>query len=294
MTSCPLCTGRAKLFKLIEGVEYFDCQGCDFIFAHPDFLAQNDRGGASREYAGDYWRQELKAARDRSWGGSLERFAEAALYCRIPIKRTIDIGTGPGYLLEALQHYLPSSANKFFGVEAFPPADNARRKLRNPSNYVHGFAGDLPGKFEMGTCIEVLEHLTPTMARSMAAQLREISVPGSLFIFNTSLAGNVRNGGADYLDPFRRGHIAAWSITSAEKVFGPHGFMVHELEGRDWAFVLEYDGIRGAVVDRIWTSPNKGMLEDPEVGSVMYLLGIEAARAYMFESRYNELRAGRK
>src|SRR5262245_21580228 len=107
--NCPMCRSKSARFCIRDGVDYFDCTACDFIFAHPDFLALTDRGTAPRAYSDDYWQMETSAARERSFGASLARFAEAALYCTIPVKRFLDIGTGPGFLLEALQYYLPSS-----------------------------------------------------------------------------------------------------------------------------------------------------------------------------------------
>jgi hypothetical protein len=282
--ACPLCKAPATLFCSLDDVPYFDCRECDFIFAHPAFLRQTDQGDGPREYDPPYWEMETQAARERSFGPSLARFAEAALYCRIPIKRCIDIGTGPGFLLEALQHQLPSACHRFFGVEKFPPA--ARPKLRHPKNYVVGSVGKMPGKFEMGTCIEVLEHLTPAMARDLARQLRKVSVPGSLFFFNTGLAHWVRSGEVDYLDPIRRGHITSWSVKAARSVFGPEGFTVQPIEGKDWAFVVEFGEAPDGVVERIWNSPNAGLLKDEVTGSTMHLLGIESARSYAAEARW--------
>lgn len=288
MSCCPFCSKTPAFFRKVDGVDYFDCAECDFIFADPEFLARTDQGGASREYKDDYWKAEIASARSRSFGPSLARFAEAILYCRIPIKRTIDIGTGPGLLLSALQYHLPASAHKFFGVEAFPPPADVRPKLAHQQNYVIGFAGDLEGKFELGTCIEVLEHLTPNMARELARQMRKISIPGSLFIFNTGLTEYVRNGDdVNYLDPLRRGHITSWSVRSVAKVFGPEGFRVHPLEGKRWAFVVEYEGDPSRLLERIWTCHpiNKAILEDPITGSLLYMVGLDAARASAFEHR---------
>lgn len=291
---CPLCSSAAQLFRTIDGIGYFDCQPCDFIFADPGFLELNDAGGASREYTEEYWRTELSAAKERSYGPGPVRFAEAALYCRVPIRRTIDIGTGPGYLLASLSYQLPSSAHKFFGVEAFPPPESERAKLKHPENYVIGFAGDLQGKFELGTCIEVIEHLTPKMANDLAQQMSSISAPGSLFIFNTGLTDFVRKIDPHYLDPLRRGHITSWSIRSIEKIFAPAGFKVHEIEGKSYAFALEFMGSSQPLAERIWTPvpENKAMLEsDPETGGLLYCAGLDAARASVSEKRLHQLQA---
>lgn len=286
--NCPLCEQSAKPFHRVDGVDYFDCPVCDFIFADRSFLDESDSGGASRVYKEEYWRMELEAARLRSVGPSLTLFAEAVLYCRLPIKRVIDIGTGPGFLPATLQRQLPSSAHKFYGVEMFPPPLAERAKLTVPQNYVHGSAGDLTGSFEFGTCIEVMEHLTPSMIRRLADQMASISVPGSLFAINTGLTDYVRlEGHLDYLDPLIRGHITSWSIRSIDQIFGLRGFRVHPLHGRTWAFLLEYEGDSQRPWDRLWSClpENKELLEDRQTNSLMYVSAINSSMAHAYEAK---------
>lgn len=280
--TCPLCTAVAERFRLIDGVTYFECKQCDFIFADRVLLARVDAGESLRRYDDSYWQDELSAARDRSYGSSLARAAEALLYCSIPVKRFVDIGTGPGYLLDALASFLPSSSDKFYGVEKYPPKEEERS---SHPNYLCADLRDVGVKFECGVCIEVLEHLTPKMAENLAKAIAEVSLPGSLFLFNTGLTDYVRNEDSQYLDPYRRGHITCWSVTSAKMVFEKEGFAVHALPGKTWAFVVEWSPPPGAgncIRDRIWTAleENKAILSDPKTGKVMYLLGLESARAY--------------
>lgn len=278
---CPFCRNPCALHATLDGVAYFDCSDCDFIFADPTLLARIDAGEPVREYDDAYWQMELAAARDRSWGPSLARTAEALLYCTIPVRRFVDVGAGPGFLLDALATYLPSHVDTFHGIEKFPPPQHLRTQR---PNYIHADIADVDGTFECGTCIEVLEHLTPTMARTLARALRARSVPGSLFLFNTGLTAYVRGEDPGYLDPFGRGHITCWSVSSARRVFGPEGFLVHALPGKTWAFVIEMGPVadKNAMVDRIWHGPaaNRNLLSDPVMGNVMYLLGVESARAY--------------
>jgi len=280
-SDCPLCTGKSRPFMSIDGVEYFECGRCDFIYADPALLASVDRGEPLRKYDENYWQAELDAAKDRSYGSSLARFAEVVLYSRIPIRRFIDIGTGPGFLLDALSAYLPSHQGKFYGVEKFPPHEEYRS---SHANYRECDLGALEEKFDCGLCIEVLEHLTPAMAHSLAAAMVNVSVDGSIFLFNTGLTEYVKNEDPQYLDPFGRGHITCWSVKAAEVLFGPYGYQVYALRGKSWAFILEYSRERSRVPmeDRIWTAPehNKQLLRDPRMGSAMYILGLESARAY--------------
>jgi hypothetical protein len=280
---CPLCEARAESHAEVERVAYFACRQCDFIFADPAMLERVDAGEPLREYDAAYWESELASARQRAWGSSLARAAEALLYCSIPVRNFLDIGTGPGYLLDALTTYLPSHRDRFHGVEKFPPPPTDRS---THPNYIVSDLRDVDATFECGTCIEVLEHLTPAMARALAQAMAKVSADGALFVVNTGLTEYVRKEDPGYLDPWRRGHITCWSVAAAAKVFAPAGFAVHPLGGKTWAFAVEKlparDARPGPLRDRIWHAPedNRRLLADPRMGEVMYLLGIESARAY--------------
>lgn len=282
--TCPLCKEQCNRYTVVSEVDYFECTSCDFIFADPVLLDRVDAGEPLRQYDADYWDQELSAARQRSFGSSLARVSEALLYCRVPVNRFVDIGSGPGFLLDALSIYLPSRRSRFYGVEKFPPVEAERT---THENYICADLRNVGMQFECGVCIEVMEHLTPAMADDLASALASVSVPGSLFLFNTGLTEYVRHEDPAYLDPYRRGHITCWSVTSARKVFERHGLVVHPLAGKTWAFLverscLEDDRGGGDVRDRIWSvvEQNRELLSDPAMGDVMYLLGLESARAY--------------
>ncbi len=197
-------------------------------------------------------------------------------------ERVLDIGSGPGFLLDALSTYLPSHRDRFYGVEKFPPVQAERT---THENYICADLRDVRMQFECGVCIEVMEHLTPAMAGNLASALATVSVPRSLFLFNTGLTAYVRDEDPGYLDPYGRGHITCWSVTSARKIFEKEGFIVHALPGKTWAFLVEKvaasdDG--QAVRDRIWSvvEQNRELLSDASMGNVMYILGLESARAY--------------
>ncbi|MEN5374768.1 methyltransferase domain-containing protein [Stenotrophomonas hibiscicola] len=280
---CPLCQEAAPLYTTIDAVAYHACATCDFIFADPVLLDRIDQGLAAREYDAQYWAAELASARQRSYGSSLARLAEALLYCTVPVERFIDIGTGPGYLLDAVSHYLPHSAQRFYGVEKYPPAQQYRT---GNANYLCADLADVQMTFQCGICVEVLEHLTPAMAKGVAAAMANVSGPGSLFLFNTGLTDYVRNEDPGYLDPYFRGHVTCWSVTAARRIFGPVGFQVHPLPGKSWAFIVEMPGPSARTAlpmgDRIWTPEPQNMeiLVSPETGELMHILGRESARAY--------------
>jgi hypothetical protein len=282
---CPICTSaKARPFRRIEGYDYFECKSCLSLFLDPDVLSRLDEGQTLVTYDESYWRMELAAAQERSFGSSLARVAEAFLYCRRPIKRFIDIGTGPGYLLDALAIHLPHAADTFYGVEAFPPKEHSAHK-----NYLKGALGDLPLKFDGGSCIEVIEHLTPRMAARLIAELARVSEPNAFYLFNSGLPAYVKSENPDYLDPLVRGHVASYSLDAVQAMARPCGFVVHAIQGKGWAYGLEYLGsdAKAATPDRdvthrIWSPcpENVSTLKDPATGSLMYILGIETARAY--------------
>jgi hypothetical protein len=279
---CPLCGAGAAQFHEVTGVHYFECAPCDFIFADRELLDRIDAGEPMRAYDEAYWRMELPAARERSFGAALVRVAETLLYARGDVIRFLDIGTGPGYLLDAVATYLPQRAMMFYGIEAFPPPEQFRS--RHP-HYIAGELASLYGRvFQAGTCIEVIEHMTPAMVSTLGRDLARISDEDSIYLFNTGLTDFVRREEIGYLDPFRRGHICAWSVTAAAKVLGPHGFAVQAIPGKPWAFVAEYkpSSPNGDIRDRIWTPQiyNKEILHDPVMGSVLYIAALDAARAY--------------
>src|SRR6185295_16021695 len=137
--NCPVCYSTdIKLLKEITKISYYNCRSCDVIFIAPEFLAGIDAGKGLVNYTESYWQEELSAARERSWGSALARVAEVFLYARVPIKRFIDIGSGPGYLLDAIQYHLPSSTDIFYANEIFPPPE---AYCTSSKNY---FKGNLP------------------------------------------------------------------------------------------------------------------------------------------------------
>lgn len=278
---CPVCRGaEADVYTLIDRVPYFSCHSCGSLFADPAILRKMDRGVFIRKYDARYWAKEDAAARERSFGAALARVAELFLYARRPIRRFIDIGSGPGYLLDALARYLPASDGLFWGVELFPPEARTRHR-----NYVVGGLADMEGPFDAGLCMEVVEHLTPTMVRGLAKDLAAKSAPNSLFLINTGMAKFVRDGNTSYLDPYIRGHVVSYSLEGLREIFGPEGFDVLPLPGKDWACLLEYrpePREEKPVDERIWSpvEDNRRALHDPEMGNLMYIVGMDAARAY--------------
>jgi len=261
----------------------FQCGNCKSITVSPDCIREIDTGLNSVKYTESYWTRELQDAKDRSYGIALARMAEALYYARIPVCKFLDIGTGPGYFLSAVEKYLPSRKSVFYGIEKFPPPEQYRVKSEN---YIIGNIASLPGKFDCGMCIEVLEHLTPNMVKTLFADLARISTPGALYIFNTGMPEYVLKENPAYLDPFNRGHIASYSVEAIKILAEKTGFTIFPIRGKTWAFVAEYmskSNAREDITDRIWkpVESNLRILSDAEMGSVLKILGLETARAYL-------------
>ncbi|WP_343655883.1 class I SAM-dependent methyltransferase [Paraburkholderia caribensis] len=287
MTQCAVCSfPDSQPYRVIDQVQFHECRSCGSLFADPAFLADVESGKVSN-YQHAYWASEMKAARERSYGASLQRIAETFLYCRIPVKRFVDIGSGPGYLLDAISDALPQAADTFYGVEMFPPEQELRS--RHP-NYKVCSIGDLSEKFDAGVCIEVIEHLTPAMLSGLAAQLAKASTPGALYLINSGQPEYVKTEDPDYLDPHSRGHVVSYSVAGAAAIFKPHGFSVVPLPGRHWAFLIEYSSTAAkyespieAIEKRLWAplAENAETLRNGRLGSLLHDAGRDAARAYL-------------
>jgi hypothetical protein len=278
---CPVCGSEAtRPWERVSGYAYGECASCDSIFIDPGVLREIDGGFGIIEYSESYWQNELRSAWERSYGASLARVAETILYARRPIRRFVDIGSGPGFLLDALSTYLPDSAERFFGVELFPPLAHTAH-----TNYLVGDVASLTGTFDGGCCIEVFEHLTPRMVSALLGQLAEKSEPDALYVINTGLPAFVNLEDRGYIDHTGRGHIVSYGLRGVALLASRFGFRVHPLPGKTWAFCLEFrptSPVGELIQDRIWTPvpENKALLHDSRMGNLLYILAIDTARAY--------------
>ena len=280
---CPICRSEASRLRDVDAVAYFRCLNCESVFAHPDFLAAVD-AGAVGNYRVSYWEEELPAARERSFGPGVVRMAETLRMARLPVRRALDIGSGPGFLLDALAELVPSLAKRVHGVEPFPPPPHQR--TLSP-NYHVGSIGDLVGPFDAGVCIEVIEHLTPMMLADLLRQLAAKSSPGALYFFNSAQPSFVEAVDPGYLDPYGRGHVVAWSVAGARAIFEPAGFNVIASPGRDWAFLAEFGPPRAVdadmLMDWLWrpVRENLALICNDRFGPLFEAIGLECARCYL-------------
>ena len=281
---CAVCGAALPApFRLIDGIGYHKCPGCDCLLAEPEFLARVDAGLVGN-YHDDYWAFEMAAAQERCYGSTLVRVAEVFYYARRPIGKFIDIGTGSGLLLDAVSTLLPGLRDRFHGIELFPPP--AAHRSRHP-NYHIGTLGDMDETFDAGVCIEVIEHLTPATLRTLGSQLASRSAPGALYYFNSGQPAFVEQENPGYLDPMKTGHIASYSIAGLTHIFAPLGFNVIALPGRTWAFLLEYGPPAAVGCDelfhRLWNPVPENMqaLSGDPFGNMFRAMGQEGARCYL-------------
>ena len=281
---CPLCDNGTLLpLRDVSGVAYLRCTSCGSILAEAAFLDRT-MAGEGRAYDESYWETEISAARQRGSGNSLVRLAEVFFYARRPVRRFLDVSCGAGTLLDAAAELLPEIAEMFWGIEPFPPPHQFRS--RHP-NYRVGYLSDLAGRFDGGTCIEVIEHLPPTVLRRMLAQLAAVSELGALWYFNSAQPSFVLERDPGYLDPHHRGHIASYSVEGLQRPFAEAGFTLHPLPGRDWAVIAEYGyhpaQDANALLTRLWTvlPENRALLESARFGNLLLTAGLEGARCYL-------------
>ncbi len=281
-SACHLCGGRLAHDRDVDGVAFGRCEGCGSIAAEDDFLARIEDGTA-RPYDDSYWEFEMEAAQKRCYGSNPLRVAEVFIQARRPIERFVDISAGSGLLLDALSELMPEARDMFWGVEPFPPPE--RFRTHHP-NFRVGFLGEMEGHFDAGVCIEVIEHIPPRHIRSLMTDLAKVSRPGSTFYFNSSRPGSQAVETGDYLDPLRRGHIAAHSLAGLEALMGPLGFTIQPLPGRDWAFLAIFQGGKAldteGFLDRSWRPlpENLATLARTRFGEMMITAGTECGLAY--------------
>jgi hypothetical protein len=288
-TTCIVCErAPASPYREVDGIGYFRCTSCGSLFADPAFIARIEAGEVVN-YQSAYWDSEIRAAQERSYGAGLMRSAETIRLCRIPIRRFIDIGSGTGSLLDAVSALLPEIADRFYGIEVFPPEPALRS---THPNYRIGTLQTMSEIFDAGVCIEVIEHLSPAMLRGLAAQLAERASQGALFLFNSGQPGFVQSHDPGYLDPLGRGHIVSYSIAGIKTIFEPAGFRIIPLPGRDWAFLAEFGEVPGqasgdigldALFTRLWTPhpDNMAMLAAARFGPLMIGMSLDSSRVYL-------------
>lgn len=275
---CAVCLMPASLWAVVDGHEFSHCSSCGSVALNIERMHAVDRGESTTVYNAEYWISETHAARERSWGGSLARAAEAIYVCQRPVKRFLDIGAGDGSLLDALAYHLPSFSDRLLAVELFPPEGHTQHP-----GYRRGSVNDLDTKVDCGVCIEVIEHLTPMMLRGLLSGLADKAEVNSCFLFNTGMGEYVLSEDPSYIDPNNRGHIVSYGFPALQSIFAEFGFRVSQLGSRSWAFLAEYMPTEEFELRlRTWhpLAENSAVLTDHRSGSLMAIVARESLRAY--------------
>ncbi len=283
---CPICGHSASEHHAdIDGHAYYRCRhGCGSLFIEPEALRRIDVGDSVRQYDSAYWQDELVSARDRAKFEGPVRVGEAILYARRPVRRFLDVGSGPGFLLDQLTALFPQNPDTFHAIEMFPPDEHTVHP-----NYRVGALSQFDQRFDGGICIEVVEHLTPRMFDELAASLAKLSEPGALWLFNTGLPEYVLEEDPGYLDPKWRGHIVSYSLAAAARILGRHGFRVTQLPGKSFAYIAEYEsGLDWIEIEKRIYQPLDWNLSLLKQHGLLYMAAFEAARAYFY---YGEFKA---
>lgn len=288
---CPVCShGESRHFANVKEARFNECLSCGSLFVDPETMARAF-SGELRPYDKTYWSEELKAARERSYGSTLTRVGEVFLYARRPIKKFLDISCGGGALLDAISEVAPEISSLFYGIEPFPPPEEF---VTNQPGFRKGFVHDLEDFFDAGICIEVIEHLTPAILESLVSSLASRSRQGALYYFNSAQPSFVKKHDPGYLDPFNRGHVVSYSLKGIKRIFERHRFNVLPIPGRDFGFLAEFNSDASAepndVMNRIWTPvpENLGALRSARFGSLLHSSAVEAAQMYFYQSMLNK------
>ena len=287
---CPVCSATSNHYAIVEGFDYFECSGCGIIHIDPAVIADIDNGRELRSYDGNYWQSELIAARERGRSAGIARLTEAIYLCQRPVEQVIDIGAGAGCLLDEMTRLLPKKSNRIWGIELFPPP--AEWRTHSPQ-YVQGTIATLADKtFDAGLCMEVVEHLTPSMVHNLLKELADRSNEHACFVFNTGLVGFVKKENPGYLDPVGRGHIVSWTVEAFNVLGRQFGLQALPLPGREWAFLVEKATMELPNIEYRLFHPlpeNLAFLGDGEPGaSLLSTLAQDSVARFFYYDQYHE------
>jgi hypothetical protein len=278
--NCPICLSlhEIKIYSTLPTGHFNECLNCDYMF-FSSFNQKKTETSKLEAYQDLYWLEEISAAKERAFGISIARASEVFILSSIPIKTFLDIGTGPGYFLDAVNKYLPDSSITFLGVEKFPPGSEFQTK--NPgfrTGWLEQFKDE---SIDGGICIEVIEHLSATEVLQLFNLLYVKSSKGATYIFNTGLTDYVRKEDSDYLDPEIRGHISIWSIRALKILLADTGWTFSPIRNRTWCFMVEKEIEIDVDLDtRIWRPLSKNIeaLCGESNSKLLYLLGRDSLR----------------
>lgn len=162
-----------------QGFDVIDCQACGF--RHIDPLV--DENALKKFYDGQFYENEradyfTRMQEDKAWWMLRYRHYYQLLEAHAPGRRLLDIGSGPGYFLEA-------GATRGWQVLGFEPSGLACEYTRARGlNVMQGFFSAANarglGPFDAISLSMVLEHVRDPI--SVIAQARSLLNPGGLLL----------------------------------------------------------------------------------------------------------------
>ena len=161
----------------VDGYDVIDCEGCGF--RHIDPLFSQDQ--LKKFYENEFYESERpdyfeRMEADREWWMLRYRHYYELLEGHVPGRRILDIGSGPGYFLDA-------GRERGWQVVGFEPsraaADYARaRGLTVVNDFFSARKAREQGSFDVISMSMVLEHVRDPIA--LIEEARSLLVPGGL------------------------------------------------------------------------------------------------------------------
>lgn len=177
ITACEVCGGRTFIGELSAEPWKLDrCQGCGLVFTNPRFTDEKLTQFYTEEYyeTGASTCFEMQLVPPRFDDYALARTCRGLLRTsRQP--RSIDVGCGPGRLVEAF------ARSGFLAKGIEPSAMAAATAQSRNRDITNATVGDMPSNaFEAVTAMHVLEHV-PT-ARAFVKECARILAPGGILV----------------------------------------------------------------------------------------------------------------
>lgn len=163
----------------VDGYDVIDCKACGFRHIDPLF----DEDELKKFYDGQFYESEradyfTKAEEDKEWWMLRYRHYYELLEAHTPGRRILDIGSGPGYFLEA-------GAKRGWEVLGFEPSrlacDYTRaRGLKVEHGFFSAAAARGHGTFDAISLSMVLEHVRDPIG--LIEEARGLLAPGGLLL----------------------------------------------------------------------------------------------------------------
>lgn len=177
VTVCEVCGGRTFAGELFADPWKLDrCQGCGLVFTNPRFTDQK----LNQLYTAEYYETGASACFEMQLVPPRFDDFQLAQSCRAMLRtakqpRSIDVGCGPGRLVEAF------ARSGFLAKGIEPSAMAAATAQSRNRDITNATVGDMPSTaFDVVTAMHVLEHV-PT-ARTFVGECARILAPGGILV----------------------------------------------------------------------------------------------------------------